>query len=114
MWATPGGHLEYGESAEGCAKRELFEETGLIATSTQIGPYTNDLIEPEGKHYITLFVFITDFEGLPTCREPAKCEGWEWFDWENLPFPLFTPVASLIRIYSMENLKRLSIVTQLS
>ena len=109
MWATPGGHLEYGESAQGCAKRELYEETGLLASSMQIGPYTNDLIEPEGKHYITLFIFITDFEGILSCREPQKCEGWEWFDWDNLPSPLFTPVSSLISIYTIENLKKLSI-----
>ena len=32
-WATPGGALEEGESFEQAAIRELFEETGHVATS---------------------------------------------------------------------------------
>jgi 8-oxo-dGTP diphosphatase len=38
-WSFPGGHLDFGESAESYASRELLEETGLKALSTRLGPW---------------------------------------------------------------------------
>ena len=62
-WATPGGHLEFGETLEECAKRELFEETSLIAESIKKLWFTNDIHLQEGKHYITIFMIVDKFSG---------------------------------------------------
>lgn len=108
-WAPPGGHLEYGESVEACAARELLEETGLTAKTIVLGPYTNDLIAPKKQHYVTLFVFIPEFDGEVQCFEPEKCVGWEWFDFDDLPSPLITSFESFIREGGVELLSEIHV-----
>lgn len=105
-WAFPGGHLEFCETPEQCAYRELIEETGIEARSIYPGPWTNDVFE-EKKHYITLFMFVTKFSGEPKVLEPEKCENWEWCDWDNLPQPLFASMQSLINNVGISNLKNM-------
>jgi 8-oxo-dGTP diphosphatase len=95
-WGFPGGHLEFGESVETCATRELLEETGLKPLSLRLGPWVENIMEEGQKHYLTIFVFIDSFIGEPALLEPDKYEGWHWYTWENLPSPLFSPIPSLL------------------
>lgn len=106
-WSISGGHLEFGETIEECAKRELAEETGLQAQQIELGPWTNDMIDGD-KHYVTLFAFVKKFQGDLLLLEPNKCEGWIWFDWDNLPSPLFLSVQSLVKKMGIEKLKSMA------
>ena len=94
-WSPPGGHLEWGEPVEACARRECREETGLELGAIRTGPFTNDIFEDENRHYVTLWVTAPAAAGEPRVMEPAKCERWEWFGWDALPAPLFLPLINL-------------------
>lgn len=96
-WSFPGGHLEFGESVEDSAKRETKEETGLMIDSFEKSVFTNDVFEEENKHYVTLYAIAKISEGEPVVAEPEKCEEWKWFDWDNLPNPLFVPIENLLK-----------------
>lgn len=106
IWAPAGGHLEFGETIEACAKRELFEESSLEALEIHLGPWTQDIMEH--GHYITFFAFVTKFSGEPQTTEPDKASSWQWFEWQSLPEPLFPTVRSCIQKYGLPLLQQLS------
>ena len=95
-YAFPGGHLEFGESWEECAKRETIEEAGIEINNIRFFTTTNDIFEKEGKHYNTIFVLADYVSGEPEIKEPHKCLGWDWYDWNNLPTPLFKTIENLL------------------
>jgi len=99
-WAFPGGHLEFNESIETCAKREVLEETGIQIKNLRYGPYTNDIFTDEDKHYVTLFVTADYDSGTPMVKEPHKCEKWGWFQWPPNVKPCFLPIKNLLELNS--------------
>lgn len=95
-WSAPGGHLEFGETPEECARRETREETSLQLNVLQNGAFVSNVFPEVQKHYITLFMVAHSAQGEPQCLEPEKCEGWQWFALDALPEPLFAPLRTLI------------------
>ena len=96
-WCPPGGHLEFGEEVEECAKREVLEEAGIEISDLKIKTITNDVYKEENKHYITIHVFANYKSGEIKILEPDKCEEWEWFSWDEFPKNLFLPVENLLK-----------------
>lgn len=50
-------------------------------------------------HYVVILVraVLVDPNQIPQNLEPQKCDGWEWYDWENLPEPLIPQFRSAIK-----------------
>ena len=95
-WAFPGGKVDAGEDPADTVRRELLEETGLVARSVRPIAWTSDLIPGAGQHFITLHHVVVADGGEPIVREVDKVESWSWFDWDELPSPVFAPAAALI------------------
>jgi 8-oxo-dGTP diphosphatase len=95
-WSVPGGHLEFGESWEEAALREVIEETGVVAGNPRFVAVTNDIFIEEDKHYVTLWIFTDWVSGEPALTEPDKWINQEWQPVINMPKPLFLPLQNLL------------------
>lgn len=85
-YGPPGGHLEYGETIETCAVRELFEESWIIAEEKNVHIFCilNEIYPNNEKHYINIITLITNVSWNPENKEPEKLESWQWMSWDEI------------------------------
>ncbi len=95
-WSVPGGHIEFGETFEDTAKREVEEETGITINNIRFAAVTNDYFKDEVKHYVTVWVLSDWAAGKVQNKEPEKCTGYGWYAFNQLPKPLFLPMQQLL------------------
>jgi 8-oxo-dGTP diphosphatase len=81
-WATPGGYIEWDESAEEAVARELQEETGLILSHADLITVRS---EPDRhpKQVINLVYGVTVEDGDIRAGDDAADVA--WFDLDQLP-----------------------------
>ena len=96
-WTMPGGKIEFGESFENGARREVYEETGLKLNEVKVICVNND--KNEYAHFVTIGLFSEKFSGEPKVMEPDEIVEWQWFSLANLPTPLYFPSANIIKNY---------------
>lgn len=78
----------------------MKEETGLDIEKIEFLKVTNNLFleQPTPAHYVVVFVraVLADPKQTPLNLEPEKCDGWDWYEWDNLPHPLFGPIKTMV------------------
>jgi len=84
QYALPGGYVEYGETTEKAAARELAEETGLLAADVSLlGVYSDPDRDPRG-HVVSIAyrVAVTgyDLRAGDDAADAAFVADWQALD----------------------------------
>ncbi|MEK7189272.1 MAG: NUDIX domain-containing protein [Patescibacteria group bacterium] len=97
-WTMPGGKLEFRETFEQAASREVREETGITLNASKVMCVNQDMVED--AHFITIGLFSDDFSGDPAVMEPDAITEWRWFSLDALPSPLYFPSEKVLANYT--------------
>lgn len=87
-WNIVGGKVDHMEPAELAARREAAEETGLSIGAIRYLGVTEQRIEADRQHWVSLLYVTDDTTGEPQLTEPDKLSEIGWFDLDDLPQPL--------------------------
>jgi 8-oxo-dGTP pyrophosphatase MutT (NUDIX family) len=108
FWGLPGGSADEGESIQECLRREVREETGLIAKTFRVYGYSSDptvetLVYPNGHeiHSHTLLFHVTEWTG-ELDRTNEESLRLEFFSPHELPKMLPNEKISLERYFEFK------------
>lgn len=96
-WVLPGGRLEYGETFEECAVRELKEETGLDVEVERF-LFLSEAIAPDrSRHIVNIFIKAKVVGGTMKLGDEPVLAGVDFIPLEDLEkLTLFPPVSAEI------------------
>ena len=96
-WTMPGGKVDFMETLEEAAKRELKEETDLDAKKLELLCVNDDMTET--AHYVTIGFIAKEYSGEIKTMEPETILRWEWFDLDKIPENMYGPSKKCIEKY---------------
>ena len=81
MWAFPGGFMTMDETAEQCARRELREETGIIAD--QLTPL---FVLARADNHCIYYSYLCRYSGpkYAIALQPGETAGYRWLTPDGL------------------------------
>ena len=97
-YSFPGGHLEYMESFEECARRETKEECGVEIENIRF-QFLQNLTDYAPKHYAHIGLLADWKSGEPEVLEPDKCESWDWYELSAVPNRIFKACEIALKAY---------------
>ena len=92
----PGGNIDIGENITQAGERELEEEVGIIATNSKLSSVTSTYHSDNDQLFFGFCLVVTSFEGNIKNMEPERCEGWGFYDVNDLPENIFAPHQAFI------------------
>lgn len=96
-WNIVGGKIDHMERAIDSARREAEEETGLRVGALDFLCLSEQIIEEERQHWLSLIYLAREVEGEPRVTEPEKLPEFGWFPLDALPSPLSRFAADAVR-----------------
>lgn len=81
-WCLPGGFIEWGESPEEAARRELREETGIEAVRLRLSGAYGGFTE-ERRHVVVFAYSVPEWTGEPVADDDAL--DVRWFPLDDRP-----------------------------
>ena len=96
-WNIVGGKIDHMERAIDSARREAQEETGLRIGTIDLLCISEQIIEEERQHWLSLIYVTEDFAGEARVMEPEKLPEFGWFPLDALPTPLSRFAADAVK-----------------
>jgi 8-oxo-dGTP diphosphatase len=105
-WGLPGGRVELGEKLAVSAQREVEEETGIKVVMMQWIGVVKEF--QQQKDFIHFGFKCLEYQGEIKTMEKDKCEGWQWYEINNLPSQIIPGHKAVIDMFINSNGIKLS------
>lgn len=92
------GHIDGNETVFEAMVREAMEEAGLKIDPKDLIPATV-IHRKSDVEYIDFFFVVKKWQGIPTIKEPNKCDDLSWHPLDNLPNNLLPFIVEALNNY---------------